>query len=99
MEPLDLQKTKSSGLINWVTEKDIEAVTQELAKLAQDKVSKLDMLDDAEKRIEKRLNDALLPRLVNYRFTHQVRFHELTLNIPNSEDKESNNKSLETMTS
>jgi len=95
VEPLDVQKTKTSGLINWVTEKDIEAATKELASLAQDKASKLDMLDDAEKRIEKRLNNALLPRLVNYRFTHQVKFHELPSNISNSENKEPNNKLLE----
>ena len=76
VEPLDVQKFKSSGLINWVTNKDIEAATQELAELALDKATKLDMLEDAEKRIENRLNNALLPRLVNYRFTHEVKFLE-----------------------
>lgn len=98
VEPLDVQKTKSSGLINWVTNKDVDAATEELAKLAQDKASKLDMLDDAEKHIEKRLNDALLPRLINYRFTHQVKFHELPPNIHNAKNKETNNKLLETIT-
>lgn len=77
VEPLEVQKMKSSGLINWVTNKDIEAAMKELAALAQDKASKLDMLDDAEKRIENRLNEALLPRLVNYQLTHQVRFLEM----------------------
>ncbi len=78
VEPLDVQKTKSSGLINWVTNKDIESATRQLADLAADKASKLDMLDDAEKRIENRLNDALLPRLVNYRLGHKVEFLEMT---------------------
>jgi len=77
VEPLDIQKTTSSGLINWVTNKDIENASKELTALAQGKASKLDMLADAEKRIENRLNEALLPRLVNYQLTHQVRFLEL----------------------
>lgn len=75
--PLDIQKMTSSGLINWVTNRDVENAMQELAGLAQGKASKLDMLADAEKRIENRLNEALLPRLVNYQLTHQVRFLEL----------------------
>jgi hypothetical protein len=60
-----------------VTNKDIENAVRQLAELAQDKASKLDMLDDAEKRIENRLNEALLPRLVNHQLTHQVRFLEM----------------------
>ena len=76
VEPLDVQKSSTSGLINWVTNRDMEQATKELATLAQDKVSKLDMLDDAEKRIEKRLNDALLPKLTNHRFKHNIRFLE-----------------------
>jgi hypothetical protein len=76
VEPLDVQKNATSGLINWVTSKDIEDAARELAALAQDKASKLDMLEDAEKRIENRLNEALLPRLANSRFTHEVRFLE-----------------------
>lgn len=77
VEPLDIQKTSSSGLINWVLNKDIENATKELNALALDKASKLEMLDDAERRIENRLNEALLPRLVNYQLTHKVRFLEL----------------------
>lgn len=77
VEPLEVQKSKSSGLINWVTNKDIENAARQLAELAQDKASQLDMLEDAEKRIENRLNEALLPRLVNYQLTHQVRFLEM----------------------
>ena len=77
VEPLDIQKTSSSGLINWVLSKDIENATKELNALALDKASKLEMLDDAEKRIENRLNEALLPRLVNYQLTHEVKFLEL----------------------
>lgn len=77
VEPLDVQKMTSSGLINWVTKRDVDNALQELAGLAQGKASKLDMLADAEKRIENRLNEALLPRLVNYQLTHQVRFLEL----------------------
>lgn len=77
VEPLDIQKTSSSGLINWVLNKDIENATKELNALALDKASKLEMLDDAEKRIENRLNEALLPRLVNYQLTHEVKFLEL----------------------
>jgi len=76
VEQLEVQKTKSSGLINWVTNRDMEAATRELAELALDKASKMEMLDDAEKRIENRLNEALLPRLGNYRFTHEVKFLE-----------------------
>jgi flagellar biosynthesis chaperone FliJ len=55
----------------------MEEATLSLAKLAQDKASKLDMLDDAEKRIENRLNDALLPKLTGHRFEHTVRFLEM----------------------
>ncbi len=77
VEPLDIQKTSSSGLINWVMNKDIENATKELNTLALDKASKLEMLDDAEKRIENRLNEALLPRLVNYQLRHEVKFLEL----------------------
>ncbi len=81
VEPLDIQKTSSSGLINWVLNKDIENATRELNALALDKASKLEMLDDAEKRIENRLNEALLPRLVNYQLKHEVKFLELGTGI------------------
>ena len=81
VEPLDIQKTSSSGLINWVLNKDIEIATKELNALALDKASKLEMLDDAEKRIENRLNEALLPRLVNYQLKHEVKFLELGTGI------------------
>lgn len=77
VEPLEVQKASSSGLINRVTHKDMEEATRQLAGLALDKASKLDLLDDAEKRIENRLNEALLPRLVNQRFEHTVKFLEL----------------------
>lgn len=79
VEPLEIQKSASSGLINWVTQKDIESAARELDKLALDKASKLDMLADAEKRIENRLNEALLPRLFNTPLTHEVRFLEADL--------------------
>ena len=98
VEPLEVQKTKSSGLINWVTNKDIETATKELAELAQDKASKLDMLDDAEKRIENRLNEALLPRLVNSQFTHQVKFLEMTPSLTAPNKKESDERILELTT-
>ena len=98
VEPLELQKTKTSGLINWVTNKDIEAATKELAELALDKASKLDMLEDVEKRIENRLNDALLPRLVNYQFTHQVNFLELTSQASSPKEEEADDKLLELTT-
>lgn len=78
IEPLDIHKTKTSGLINWVTSKDIEDATKELAELAQEKASKLDMLEDAEKRIENRLNSALLPRLAKHRYQHNVLFLEMS---------------------
>jgi len=91
VEPLDIQKFQSSGLINWVTNKDIESATKGLAELALDKASKLDMLDDAEKRIENRLNDALLPRLVNYQLGHKVEFLEMTTH----EKKDAVDKPLE----
>lgn len=77
VEPLEIEKDTTSGLINWVTKKDLETAMQELAALAQDKASKLDMLADAEKRIENRLNEALLPRLAHARFTHQIQFLEV----------------------
>jgi hypothetical protein len=88
VEPLDIQKSHSSGVINWVTNKDIEMATRQLADLALDKASKLDMLDDAEKRIENRLNDALLPRLVNYQLGYEVEFLEMASNArgPGRED-------------
>ncbi|MDX1377833.1 MAG: DUF4230 domain-containing protein [Anaerolineales bacterium] len=38
VEPLDVQKSSTSGLINWVTNRDMEQATKELATLAQDKV-------------------------------------------------------------
>ncbi len=77
VEPLDVQKFQTSGLINWVTKKDLEAASKGLAELALDKASKLDMLDDAEKRIENRLNEALLPRLVKYQLGHKVEFLDM----------------------
>ena len=88
VEPLDVQQTRTSGLINWVTNKDLETATRELGRLAQDKASKLDMLTDAEKRIEKRLNDALLPRLVKYQLEHQVKFLESAPMLPRPEEEE-----------
>jgi hypothetical protein len=97
VEPLDVQKIKSSGLINWVTNKDIESATKALAALAQDKASKLDMLDDAEKRIENRLNEALLPRLVNHQLTHQVEFLEMGSRAANSIREEADGR-LPTLT-
>ena len=83
VEPLDIQKTSSSGLINWVLNKDIENATKELNALALDKASKLEMLADAEKRIENRLTEALLPRLVNYQLRHEVKFLELGMGESN----------------
>jgi len=88
VEPLELQKAKTSGWINWVTNKDMELAVRELIELAHNKASKLEMLEDAEKRIENRLNEALLPRLVNYRFAHQVRFLEM------GTEEENSNKAL-----
>ena len=94
VEPLEVQKAKSSGLINWVTNKDMEVAVRELAELAQDKASKLDMLKDAERRIENRLNDALLPRLVNFQFEHQVKFLEMAPKIIDPPNKENGDKKL-----
>lgn len=95
VEPLEVQKTKSSGLINWVTGRDIESAARELTALAHDKASKLDMLADAEKRIENRLNEALLPRLVEARFTHQVRFLEMKGEAPELDKGSTGDKVLE----
>jgi hypothetical protein len=95
VELLDVQKTTSSGLINWVTTKDVESAMQELSALAQDKASKLDMLEDAEKRIENRLNEALLPRLVNYQLGHKVEFLKLASEVPGSEKEKTGDKFLE----
>ena len=91
VEPLEMQKTKTSGLINWVTRKDMEEATRQLETLAHDKASKLDMLEDAEKRIENRLNQALLPRLVDTQIEHEVKFLELK---NKSEDIEKENVRL-----
>jgi hypothetical protein len=88
VEPLDVKKNSVSGLINWVTKKDLEDATRELAELALDKASKLDMLDAAEKRIESRLNEALLPKLVHYRFEHSVKFLEMTSLLPSFKREE-----------
>ena len=98
VEPMDVQKFKSSGLINWVTNKDIETATQKLAELALDKASKLEMLEDAEKRIENRLNNALLPRLVNYRFEHAVKFLEMKRETVTTEKEPVDDKRLELTT-
>ena len=94
VEPLEVQQTKASGLINWVTNKDIESAMKELTGLAKDKAAQLEMLEDAEKRIENRLNDALLPRLVNYRFAHEVNFMELGPKASQAAGKETENKLL-----
>jgi len=95
VEPLELQKAKTSGWINWVTNKDMEVAVRELTELAQNKASKLEMLEDAEKRIENRLNEALLPRLVNFRFAHQVRFLEMKPRTPSPGKDETGDKFLE----
>jgi hypothetical protein len=88
VEALDIQKSHTSGLINWVTKKDIESATKQLAELAADKATKLDMLNDAENRIENRLNKALLPRLVNYQLGYKVEFLELSPNASKFEEDE-----------
>ena len=59
---------------------------------AQDKASKLDMLDDAEKRIENRLNDALFLRLVNYQFMHQAKSLELKPKVPSPDMEDAGDK-------
>ncbi len=87
VEAVDVQKTASSGLINWVTNKDIETAMHELASLAQDKATKLDMLTAAEKQIENRLNKALLPKLVGRQLTHQVKFLEMAPKVLESETR------------
>ena len=95
VEPLDMQKSRISGLINWVTNKDMEDAARGLAELAQDKASKLDMLDDAEKRIENKLNDALLPKLAGYRFEHIVEFLEMSPKVISSGKEDWDEKVLE----
>ncbi|MCK6540192.1 MAG: DUF4230 domain-containing protein [Anaerolineales bacterium] len=95
VEPLEIQKSASSGLINWVTQKDIESAALELEKLALDKASKLDMLADAEKRIENRLNQALLPRLVNTPLTHEVKFLEMKSEVSPAEKGGADDKVLD----
>lgn len=95
VEPLDVQKTASSGLINWVTQKDIESAARELEKLALDKASKLDLLEDAEKRIENRLNEVLLPRLVNTPLTHRVKFLDMKPGVSPPDKGDANDEVLE----
>ena len=92
VEPLELQKTKASGWINWVTNKDMEVAVRELGELAQNKAAKLEMLEDAERRIENRLNQALLPRLGSYNFTHRVKFLEATPGLPRPAKEEAGGK-------
>ena len=92
VEPLDIQKSHVSGLINWVTKQDIESATKQLAALAADKATKLDMLNDAENRIENRLNKALLPRLVNYQLGYNVEFVSATPNAITSSIENENPK-------
>ncbi len=98
VEPLEIQKSVSSGLINWVTQKDIESAARELEKLALDKASKLDMLADAEKRIENRLNEALLPRLVDTPLTHEVKFLDLKPDVSPPEKGDADDKVLDLTT-
>lgn len=74
VEPVDIQKHTSSGWINWVTNNDLDSATRQLEELARDKASKLEMLEAAEHRIESRLNNALLPRLVKHQYQHNVLF-------------------------
>ena len=74
VEPVDIQKHTSSGWINWVTNNDLDSATRQLEELARDKASKLEMLESAERRIESRLNNALLPRLVKHHYQHNVLF-------------------------
>jgi hypothetical protein len=94
VEPLDIQKSYSSGLINWVTRANIEAATRQLAALAMDKASKLEMLADAERRIENRLNEFLLPRLISYRLGYRVEFLELAANAIGPGEENAGNKAL-----
>jgi hypothetical protein len=76
MEPMDIQKTYSSGFLNRVTNEDLEKATKQLTMLAMDKASKLEILTEAERRIENRLNEFLLPRLISYRLGYTVEFLE-----------------------
>jgi hypothetical protein len=84
LESLDIQRTYISGLLNWVTKQDLEQATRQLGELALSKASTLDMLESAERRIENRLNSALLPKMVNQKYAHQVKF--LEINAPRSEE-------------
>ncbi len=88
VEPLDLQKSTSSGLINWVTHKDMDLATRQLAELALDKASKLEMLEDAEQRIEHRLNEALLPQLTNYQLQHTIKFLDTAVHQLETDSRE-----------
>jgi hypothetical protein len=76
MEPIDIQKTYSSGLFNRVTNEDLDAATKQLTMLAMDKASKLEILTEAERRMENRLNEFLLPRLISYRLGYTVEYLE-----------------------
>jgi hypothetical protein len=96
LESLDIHETHTSGLINWVTKQDIESATKQLAELAADKATKLDILNDAETRIENRLNKALLPRLVNYQLEHKVEYVETASHAISSSKENENARLLET---
>lgn len=95
VEPLELQKMKTSGWINWVTNKDMEVAVRELAELARNKASNLEMLEDAEKRIENRLNEALLPKLVGRSFEHTVSFLEVAPKLPKLDEEKEEDEVLD----
>ncbi len=76
IEEVEIQKFETTGWINWVTKKDRKIAVEQLTSLAHDRASKLDMLKDAENRIENRLTGFLLPKLNNYSLDYQVQFFE-----------------------
>jgi restriction endonuclease Mrr len=73
IEALDIERRVLGGVINWVTEKDREDIDKQLVIAAKDRASKLEMLEDAERRIENRLRESLWPKL-NYATEYNVKF-------------------------
>ncbi len=57
---------------------DKEAAIKQLKILAKEQVSKSEMLADAESRIENRLNEFLLPKLIGYPHEYRVEFIEMS---------------------
>jgi hypothetical protein len=76
VEEVDVQKFLASGLINWIKGDEIEEAKKQLTQAAREQSTHLDALEDAERRIENRFNEFLLPKLNRYQIACKVAFFE-----------------------